>query len=139
STISRHISHLTSFTQWMSDQGLGKELNALRTATKHEERIQYAAWFRKNRNDFLGHIKDKSFNTTVKRARSIKGRTPLAKTEDDAIAFPAKHFENFYLNGVGGASDPRVALRDKLILLLMQGAGFRASEALLLWVTDVFE
>jgi integrase len=138
-TVSRHISHLTSFTQWMSDKGRGKELNTLRTATKHEERIQYAAWFRRNRNDFLGHIKDKSFNSTVKRARSIKGRTPLAKTEDDAIAFPAKHFENFYLNGVGGASDPRVALRDKLILLLMQGAGFRASEALLLWVTDVFE
>ena len=132
STVYQHISHLTNFTQWMNVKGLGKELNTLRATTKHEERIQYAAWFRRNRNDFLGHIKDKSFNNTVKRARSIKGRTPLAKTEDNAIAFPAKHFENFYLNGVGGASDIRCALRDKLILLLMQGAGFRVSEALLL-------
>ncbi|WP_235040588.1 gamma-mobile-trio recombinase GmtY [Vreelandella profundi] len=138
-TVARHISHLTNFTSWVSDKGLGKPLNNLRTATRHEERIQYAAWFRRNQNDFLGHIKDKSINATVKRARSIKGRTPLAKTEDDAIAFPSSKFEDFYLNGLGGAKDPRVALRDKLILLLVHGAGFRRSEALLLWVTDVFE
>jgi hypothetical protein len=138
-TVSRHISHLTSFTDWISEKGLGKPLNTLRTATRHEERIQYAAWFRRNQNDFLGHIKDKSINATVKRARSIKGRTPLAKTEDDAIAFPTGKFEDFYLNGLGGAKDPRVVLRDKLILLLVHGAGFRRSEALLLWVTDVFE
>lgn len=43
------------------------------------------------------------------------------------------------MNGIGGASDPRVALRDKLILLLMHGGGLRESEALTLWVTDVFE
>jgi integrase len=138
-TVARHISNLTNFTNWVSDKGLGKPLNTLRTATHHEERIQYAAWFRRNQNDFLGHIKDKSINTTVKRARSIKGRTPLAKTDDDAIAFPTGKFEDFYLNGLGGAKDPRVALRDKLILLLVHGAGFRRSEALLLWVTDVFE
>jgi site-specific recombinase XerD len=138
-TVSRHISNLTDFTSWVADKGLGKELNSLRVASKHEERIQYAAWFRRNKNDFLGHIKDKSICTTVKRARSIKGRTPLAKTEDDALAFPAKHFEKFYMQGIGGAKDPRKALRDKLITLLLQGAGFRISEALLLWVTDVFE
>ena len=138
-TVARHISHLTSFTDWLSDKGIGKPLVTLRTATRHEERIQYAAWFRRNQNDFLGHVKDKSINATVKRARSIKGRTPLARTEDDAIAFPTSKFEDFYLNGLGGAKDPRVALRDKLVLLLMHGAGFRRSEALLLWVTDVFE
>lgn len=138
-TIYQHINRLTNFTNWVSDKGRGKEMNTLRTATRHEERIQYAAWFRRNQNDFLGHIKDKSIHTTIKRARSIKGRTPLAKTEDDAIAFPSGKFEDFYRHGLGGAKDPRVALRDKLLLLLMHGAGFRRSEALLLWVTDVFE
>nr|WP_298059321.1 gamma-mobile-trio recombinase GmtY [uncultured Halomonas sp.] len=138
-TVARYISHLTNFTDWILEKGLGKPLNTLRTATRHEERIQHAAWFRRNQNDFLGHIQDKSCNDTVKRARNIKGRTPLAKTEDDAIAFPASKFEDFYLNGLGDAKDPRVALRNKLILLLLHGAGLRRSEALLLWVTDVFE
>lgn len=138
-SVNKHIYNLTEFTDWISKKGLGKPLNTLRKATRHEERIQIAAWFRRNQNDFLGHIKDKSTNTTVKRARSIKGRTPLAQTNDDAIAFPTGKFEHFYLNGLGNTQDPRVALRDKLIVLLMHGAGFRRSEPLLLWVTDVFE
>lgn len=138
-TVSRHIGNLSNFTNWMSDKGSGSQLNTLRTATRHEERLQYAAWFRRNQNDFLGHIKDKSINTTVKRARSIKGRMPLSKTDDDAIAFPTDKFDDFYRYGVGGAKDLRVALRDKIILLLIHGAGFRRSEALSLWITDVFE
>lgn len=138
-TVSQHIRNLTNFTDWLSEKDLAKPLNSLRKATKHEERLQYAAWFRRNQEDFLGHVKDTSISTTVKRARSIKGRAPLAKTDDDAIAFPSGKFEDFYLNGMGGAKDPRVALRDKLIQLLLHGAGFRRSEALLLWVTDVLE
>lgn len=138
-SVSKHIYNLTEFTDWISEKGLGKPLNTLRKATRHEERIQFAAWFRRNQNDFLGHIKDKSISKTVKRARSIKGRTPLVQTNDDAIAFPTRKFEDFYLKGLGNTKDPRVALRDKLIALLMHGAGFRRSEALLLWVTDVFE
>jgi site-specific recombinase XerC len=139
STVRERISALTGFTDWLADKLRAKPLNLLRKATPHEERLNYAAWFRRNQNDFLGHIKDKSISTTVKRARSIKGRTPLAKTDDDAISFPTAKFEAFFTQGVGGAKDPRVALRDKLILLLMHGAGLRISEAMLLWVTDVFE
>lgn len=138
-TVRERIIALTGFTEWLADKQGTKPLNPLRKATPHEERLNYAAWFRRNQNDFLGHIKDKSISTTVKRARSIKGRTPLAKTEDDAISFPNAKFEAFFTQGIGGAKDPRVALRDKLILLLMHGAGLRISEAMLLWVTDVFE
>lgn len=137
--VSRHISHITRFTDWMADKGLGVQLNKLIKATPHEERLAYAAWFRQNQNDFLGHIKDKSISTIIKRARSIKGRISLSNTNDDAIAFPEKRFLEFFQHGFGQAKDPRVALRNKLILLLMHGAGFRASEALTLWVTDVFE
>lgn len=138
-TVSNHINNLTNFTNCLADKGLGKQINTLRAASRHEECLQYAAWFRRNQNDFLGHIRDKSISETIKRARSIKGRSPLAKTDDDAISFPASKFEEFYIYGLGGAKDPRVALRDKLVLLLMHGAGFRRSEALALWVTDVFE
>lgn len=137
-TIKERIGALTGFTEWLADKQGTKPLNPLRKATPHEERLNYAAWFRRNQNDFLGHIKDKSISTTVKRARSIKGRTPLAKTEDDAISFPTARFDALFTQGIGAAKDPRVALRDKLILLLMHGAGLRISEAMLLWVHDVF-
>ncbi len=72
-------------------------------------------------------------------SHTIKGRTPLAKFDNDAVAFPNLHWEEFYFDGMGGSKDIRVALRDKLILILMHGGGLRISEALSLWVTDVFE
>lgn len=136
-TVRERISALSAFTEWLADKQGTAPLNPLRKASSHEERLNHAAWHRRNQNDFLGHIRDKSISATVKRARSIKGRTPLAKTDDDAIAFPTAKFESFFTQGIGGAKDPRVALRDKLILLLMHGAGMRISEAMLLWVTDV--
>lgn len=137
--VNKHIYRLTAFTDWLADKQGTARLNPLRPATSYEMWLNYAAWFRKNQNDFLGHIKDKNINKTIRKARTIKGRTPLTKTVDDAIAFPEQHWEAFYNEGLGGAKDPRVALRDKLILLLMHGGGLRESEALLLWVTDVFE
>ncbi len=139
SNVNKHIHRLTAFTDWLANKHGTMPMNPLREATPHEQRLNYAAWYRKNQNDFLGHIEDKTVNKTIRKARTIKGRTPLTKTEDDAIAFPEQHWESFYMNGIGGASDPRVALRDKLILLLMHGGGLRESEALTLWVTDVFE
>lgn len=137
--VNKHIHRLTAFTDWIASKQGTESMNPLRDATPHEQRLNYAAWFRKNQNDFLGHIEDKSINKTIRKARTMKGRTRLTMTEDDAIAFPEKHWESFYKDGMGGAKDPRVALRDKLILLLMHGGGLRESEALLIWVTDVFE
>ena len=137
--VSTHINRLTAFTDWLSKKQGTEAVNPLRDATPHEQRLNYAAWFRKNQNDFLGHIEDKSINKTIRKARTIKGRTPLTIIEDDAIAFPEKHWNSFFTEGVGGAKDPRVRLRDKLVLLLLHGGGMRESEALTLWVTDVFE
>lgn len=139
SNVNKHIYRLTAFTDWLAKKQGSEPMNPLRDATPHEQRLNYAAWFRKNQNDFLGHIEDKSINKTIRKARTLKGRTPLTKTEDDAISFPEKLWETFFKEGVGGAKDPRVALRDKLVLLLMHGGGLRESEALTLWVTDVFE
>lgn len=139
SNVNNQIYQLTAFTDWLANEQGSAPVNPLHVATLHEERLNYAAWYRKKQNDFLGHIVDKTVNKTVRKVRTIKGRTPLTHTEYDAIAFPEMRWEDFYMNGVGNSSDPRVALRDKLILLLMHGGGLRESEALTLWVTDVFE
>lgn len=137
--VNKHIHRLTAFTDWLADKQGTEPMNPLREATPHEQRLNYAAWFRKNQNDFLGHIEDKDINKTIRKVRTIKGRTPLTKTEDDTISFPERHWKTFFKEGIGGAKDPRVALRDKLVLLLMHGGGLRESEVLTLWVTDVLE
>jgi integrase len=133
------ISALSKLTDWLVNNFSTINFNPLRAATLHEERLNYAAWHRKNQNDFLGHIKDKSISSTARKVRTIKGRTPLTKIDDDAIAFPETLLIEFFREGIGGAKDPRVTIRDQLVLLLMIGGGLRISEALSLWITDVLE
>ena len=137
--VAGHIGRLTRFTDFMHEKGLGARLNEIRTATPHEERLAYAAWSRKNQNDFLGHIEDKHIGVTAKQAREIKGRFRFSTTGSSVPSFPSHKFEDLYFKGYGKTKDRRITLRDRLILLLMHFAGLRCSEALLVWITDVFE
>ncbi|HAV4716735.1 site-specific integrase [Acinetobacter baumannii] len=132
-----HIYALTKLTDWLVKNYNAVSMNPLVEADNLTQRLNYAAWFRKNQHDFLGHIKDKHINPTVHYARSLQRKRPLGKQKQDAIEFPECYFEEFYFNGLGGAVDRRVALRDQLILLLMHGGGLRESETLHLWLEDV--
>ena len=134
---SLHINALSKITDWLTDKYGVISMNPLVETDNLTQRLNYVAWFRKNRHNFLGHIKDKHINSTVRYARSVQGRRPLGKQSQYAIEFPECHFESFYFNGLGGAVDRRIVLRDQLILLLMHGGGLRESEALHLWIEDV--
>ncbi|MFL1538528.1 gamma-mobile-trio recombinase GmtY [Acinetobacter baumannii] len=132
-----YITALTKITDWLSAKYGEIPVNPLIEADSLEKRLNYAAWFRKNQHNFLGHIKDKYINSTVLYVRQIQGKRPLGKQFQDAIEFPEKYFEAFYCQGIGGAVDARVAIRDQLIVLLMHGGGLRESEAFHLWIEDV--
>lgn len=136
-TANRHINILKDFTDYLADNNYVGHMNPLVTASSHDQRLNYASWYRRNQYDFLGHIKNKTVNDTVGRARNIKGRRALSHGVDDAIAFPEYLFEQFYLYGLGSASDRRCAVRDQLITIMMHGAGLRESQALHLWIQDV--
>lgn len=134
-----YINALSRFTDWLVEKYDAKSLNPIVEADNYTQRLNYAAWFRKNQNDFLGHIKDKHISSTVLYARSVQGKKPLGKQKTDAIEFPERHFSDFYYNGLGGTQTRHMVLRDQLIVLLMHGGGLRESEALHLWIDDVFE
>lgn len=133
----RHLNALKGLTDYLADHQGVQHMNPLVKASSYDQRLNYAAWYRHNQNDFLGHIKDKTVNETVRTARNVRGRRALSKADDDAVAFPEQLFERFFLEGLGGAQDRRCAVRDQLITILMHGAGVRESEPLHLWVQDV--
>ena len=133
----KHIYALTQLTDWLKDKQALQNINPLIQADSYTQRLNYAAWFRNNQHDFLGHIKDKHINQTVRMARSIQGKKPLGGSNDEATEFPEHLFEQFYLEGIEGTRDIRSRLRDQLILILMHGGGLRESEALHLWFDDV--
>ncbi|WP_330207347.1 gamma-mobile-trio recombinase GmtY [Pseudomonas sp. AM14(2022)] len=133
----KHLNALKGLTDYLADHHGVDHMNPLITANTHDQRLMYAAWHRRNQNDFLGHVANKTVNDTVGRVRYVKGRRALSRVEDDAVAFPEPLFERFYLEGLGGAKDRRCAVRDQLIAIMMHGAGLRESEPLHLWVQDV--
>lgn len=138
-TSKRHIDALKGFTDHLAESLGVAQMNPLVAASSHDQRLNYAAWHRRNEQDFLGHIKDKSLNDTVSKARNLRGRRALSSVDDDSVAFPERLFQRFYVEGFGYAKDRRCCVRDQLILLMMHGAGVRESDALHLWVHDVEE
>ncbi len=134
------IVSLNGLTDYLANANKTKSMNPLRAASSYEERLNYAAWYKKNNHNFLGHIRNKSINQTAKLARNLKGRRGLvASSDDSAISFDEKLFAQFYSKGMGSGSDFRSNLRNQLILLMMHFAGCRESDCLHLWVEDVFD
>lgn len=138
SNVNQLLSALNGLTDWLVEQKNTESLNPLERASTHQERLSYAAWYKKNQHNFLGHLKNNALPETLKQVRKVRGKKDVIKVDGDAISFPENLFKRFFIEGVGSARDPRVALRDQLILLLMHGAGVRESDALHLWVHDVF-
>ena len=61
------ISALTGFTNWLSEYQNVEHMNPLVIADSFTQRLNYAAWFRKNQYDFLGHIELSSHTTSSER------------------------------------------------------------------------
>lgn len=132
-----YIRALTQLTDWLAEKQDTVPMNPLVNADNFTQHLNYAAWVRKNQQDFLGHIADKNISAIVQSARNVQGKRQLGKQNLEAIEFSEKYFEDFYFKGIGGAKDRRIVLRDQLILLLIHFGGLRISEALHLWVHDV--
>lgn len=132
------LSHISNFSDWLADS---QGINAINPRTDKldtlERRIAFAAWYNKNQSQFLGHLKTEGI-ATLKQRKLIQHRQ-LVKANNNAISFDETLFQKFFRDGMGNRNDTRVAIRDCLIILLMHGAGVRISEAMNLWLTDVYQ
>lgn len=68
SNVNKHIHRLTAFTNWLADKQGTAPMNPLRDATPHEQRLNYAAWYRKTKMTSLVILKIRpSTKPSVKR------------------------------------------------------------------------
>lgn len=139
SNVNQILSSLNGLTDWLVRHNKTETLNPFEEVSSHQERLNYASWHKKNQYNFLGHIKPQGLSDLMRKARKVRGKKDVIKVDSDAISFPEQLFKAFFIDGIGRAKDPRIAIREQIILLLMHGAGTRESDALHLWVDDVFE
>lgn len=134
------IGHITKFTDWLAvaNEDVKLQLNPWRQATRHEERLNWAAYSHRRDNAFLSHLwcsKPQTSQSRVVRSKSL----PMER-QTPAKAFPEEYLDLLVSEGFRrrardsrGQSD----LRNVLITLLMHYGGLRLSEALSLWSDDV--
>lgn len=92
-----YINALTKLTDWLALNNNGNAINPLVEANTSTKRLKYAAWFRKNHNNFLGHLKDTHIHLTARYARNIQGKRPLGKQSQKLLNFQSIILVNFIL------------------------------------------
>lgn len=136
----RLISHVTRFSDWLAavNEDANLQLNPWRQASRHEERLNWAAYSHRRDKAFLSHLWRST--SQAKQSRAVRSRMMPAERQTPAKAFPEEHFELLVCEGFRrrlrdsrGPTD----LRNVLITYLMHYGGLRLSEALSLWSDDV--
>lgn len=136
----RLIGYITHFTDWLAkvNEENKLQLNPWRQATRHEERLNWAAFSHRRDNAFLSHLW--SSDAYAGHSRTVRPWIIPEERQTPAKAFPEEHFELLVLEGFrrrARDSYGSVDLRNVLISYLMHFGGLRLSEALSLWSDDV--
>jgi len=140
----RIVSEVTEFSDWLAEDHGVKPLNPERRASVAEQIVFWRAWRQSSARSLLKHLKSaghsgrRLHSRTDARMVNVRGSKP-ATPQGDKRAFPDQLFPDLLRNGF--RRPVRVAwttLRDQLIALLLHEGGLRLSEALHLWIDDVF-
>jgi integrase len=135
------IGHVTLFSDWISED-LGDEkyqLNPWREATKHEQRLNWAAYIHRRDNAFMSHLW-RGGNNYIKVSRYVRKRIIKSNAREPVKVFPEGYFKSLIIYGFSRRARDGLgacSLRDICISYLLHYGGLRVSEALGIWREDV--
>ncbi len=137
----RTMTEVTAFTDWLAESGAAVPVNPTRMATSAEQILFWRAWRRASGASLLRHIKSASRvhgRSSTTRVGGVRRRLPVIT--QDPKTFPEEAFPDLLKVGFRRARPLQwTTLRDQMIAILLHGGGLRLSEALHLWIMDVFE
>jgi hypothetical protein len=137
----RVIRRLTDFFNWWAKKNPGKSNPAaVWRGSKYDRRLAQAAYTYRRNEAFLGH----TWSLAQERSRKPEGAASARKWyQEPAVerrnpaSFPEDRILDLVLRGFRVGK--RINFRDALITLLLNGAGFRASEPFHLYMWDIAE
>ncbi|AIB12616.1 hypothetical protein ABAZ39_11555 [Azospirillum argentinense] len=133
----RTVAKVTTFMDWLVDERGVQAVNPRRQATMAEQIAFWRAWRKVSSTSLLKHIKRRAQEHTTRTVR-VRGHKP-ALPDGDAKAFPDDMFPDLLRYGFERRPQLRwTTYRDQLITLLLHHGGQRISQALQLWVDDVY-
>jgi site-specific recombinase XerD len=147
-TANRIIGKITHFADWLADKNVDDEshLNPWKSATTHDQLLNWAAWSHRHKNAFLAHLwrKDQAEEQN-QLSREIRNRQSPKVDQETVKAFPEEYIDalltlGFVFPGTEHKPDfyEHLNLRDVLMIYLMHYGGLRLSETLQLYVSDIY-
>lgn len=136
----RLLKNLFMFLEWISESAdVISVLPSVRSSVAEQLKF-WARWRIKKANSLLGHLKSRELERDRRQVHSALGLPLHQVTVSDAPdRFPDRYFRQLLNEGFKRHPKQRWStLRDMLILLLLHGGGLRISEALSLWIDDVY-
>lgn len=130
-----HITHYTDFLA-LQDGYESSRINPFRKATKHEERLNWCAYYNKQANVFLNHLNKRSdacFEN--ERIREINGYAVPKIEQENVIKFPEEHLNELLY--IGFSCKGNVDYKSQAMTMLLNYGGIRKSELFHLFVSDI--
>ncbi|MBI6949759.1 gamma-mobile-trio recombinase GmtY [Pseudomonas koreensis] len=140
--------YITHYTDWLSRQSAYSSIriNGFRKATSTEARLNWCAYYNKERHVFLNYLNSYGrVSEEVWRVRDVKADERLVGLINSAVRFPESKIDDLMRIGFvrrdnRGASvfnEERPDYKGQAITMLMHYGGVRRSEALQLYLQDV--
>ncbi|WP_240997159.1 gamma-mobile-trio recombinase GmtY [Pseudomonas viridiflava] len=140
------IGHVTAYTDWLAEQPeFGQpRLNPFSTATSLEERMNWCAYYHKEANVFLAHLRNPDEAARkLKLVRTVRG-PDVPMSQKITKRFPEREFHNLLTNGwTRSCSDPNatehafIDYKGRAMTILMHYGGLRKSEIFHTYLQDI--
>lgn len=141
------IAHVTAYTDWLSEQKEYKQppMNPLRKATAVEERLNWCAYYQKEANVFLAHVRSPQEAARKHQLiRSIRGPDLPSSSRKLTKRFPEGEFPNLLKSGwvracgtIQSDESSFVDYKGRAISILMHYGGLRKSEIFHAYLQDI--
>ena len=130
------VTHLTDFFDWLSEmRPAAAQVNPRYAGGAFDRQTDEVAYQFRRSKAFLGHTWAANASS-AETGHRVRGQRLPKVEKGDPPAFPEERFEELLTKGFSAVG--RQDYRGMLITLLLHGAGFRESEPLHLYISDVF-
>lgn len=133
--IMHHLNHYTDFLALQDDYN-DLRVNPFRKASNYEERLNWCAYYNKQKNVFLSHLNDYGdAKSKAQRARWVTSLPNLKVDNDNVVRFPEEHIENLIYKGFQNKGTPDYKMQ--AMTTLLHYGGMRTSEIFHIYTSDI--
>ncbi|MBB1327399.1 site-specific integrase [Pseudoalteromonas sp. SR45-1] len=132
------LNHITQYTDFYSAKNENKlPTNTFRKASHIEEKINWCAYYHRQKHVFLNHLEKKAAVDKIKFVRSIKSDQPEIIKNEKVFKFPEDKIGTLLNYGFKKSGDKYPDYKNQLITMLMHYGGLRLSEVFHIYINDI--